>query len=149
MQSTLLIGGLIVYVEVNPAHPLLLFVAGWVASLVFQLMCFTFVDTFGNAGKALGVLLLVLQVSAAGGAYPLMLLPDWVSSVSPWLPGTYTITAIRAALFGTYDGDFTKALAMLSLFVLPTLLIGLVIRPLIARQIAAINQAVDGTKVMQ
>ena len=149
LQSTLLIGGLIVYVEINPAHPLLLFVAGWVASLVFQLMCFTFVDTFGNAGKALGVLLLVLQVSAAGGAYPLVLLPDWVSSVSPWLPGTYVITALRAALFGTYNGDFTKALAMLGLFVIPTLLIGLVIRPLIAGPIGKVNDAIENTRVMQ
>lgn len=149
VQSTLVIGGLIIYVEVHPSHPLLLFVAGWISSLVFHLLCYTFVISFGSIGKALGVLLMVLQVSAAGGAYPLELLPNWAQAISPWLPATYSVTAMRAALFGTYDGDFTRALGILSLYVIPALLIGLVIRPLIAPLINQMNDAIEKTEVMQ
>ena len=54
----------------------------------------------GNAGKALGVLLLVLQISGAGGAFPLAILPSFYSSISPFLPATHAMTALRASIAG-------------------------------------------------
>ncbi|SDS14049.1 YhgE/Pip domain-containing protein [Corynebacterium timonense] len=148
-QSTLIMGGLILYVEISPAHPFLLFVAGWVSSLVFHMICYTLVLSLSNAGKAIGVILLVLQVSAAGGAYPLMMLPEWVQNTSPWLPATYSVWAMRAAIFGTYDGDFWKAIGMLLLFTLPFLLLGLWLRNLLATPIGKMDDAVARTKVLQ
>jgi putative membrane protein len=52
----LVILGLILFVRIEPAHPFLLLLAGWVTSLVFTLIIYTFVVAFGNAGKALAVL---------------------------------------------------------------------------------------------
>ncbi|MFD2394151.1 hypothetical protein ACFSSF_10615 [Dietzia aerolata] len=66
MQSTILFVGLIGFVGVRPAHPFLLILAGWVMSFVFSLITYTLVLTLGEAGKAVGVLLLVVQISAGG-----------------------------------------------------------------------------------
>ena len=132
-QSTLVILGLILFVRIEPAHPFLLILAGWVISLVFTLIIYTFVVAFGNAGKALAVLLLVIQISGSGGAYPLQLLPAWFQNVSPFLPATHAIAAIRSAIAGTYGADYWVSLGVLALFVVPTLLLGLVLRrPLIS-----------------
>lgn len=147
-QSTLLMGGLIVYVGIEPAHPFLLFMAGWVSSLVFHLICYTLVLSLSNAGKAVGVLILVLQVSAAGGAYPLQLLPGWAQAISPWLPATYSIRAMRAAVFGTYGWDFWQALGILVLFVPPFLFLGLWLRHRLRHAIGRMDEAVAQTKVM-
>lgn len=68
-QSTLAVLGLIFFVQIDAAHPILLLVCGWVTSLVFMLIVYTLVLSFGSAGKAISVLLLVFQVSGAGGAY--------------------------------------------------------------------------------
>lgn len=147
-QSTLLTLGLILFVRVEPAHPLLLILAGWITSLVFTLIIYTAVVAFGNAGKALSVLLLVIQISGSGGAYPIQLLPDWFQNISPFLPATYAIEAMRSAIAGDYAGDYWTSLLLLVLFIVPALLLGLVLRrPLIAYN-QGLSKALESTKLM-
>lgn len=147
-QSTLLTLGLILFVRIEPAHPLLMVLAGWLTSLVFTLIVYTAVVTFGNAGKALCVLLLVIQISGSGGAYPLQLLPDWFQNISPFLPATYAIQAMRSAIAGVYAADFWISLLLLALFIVPALLLGLVLRrPLIAYN-RGMSEALESTKLM-
>lgn len=147
-QSTLLTLGLILFVRIEPAHPLLMILAGWIISLVFTLIVYTAVVAFGNAGKALCVLLLVIQISGSGGAYPLQLLPDWFQNISPFLPATYAIQALRSAIGGVYAADFWISLLLLALFIVPALLLGLVLRrPLIAYN-RGMSEALESTKLM-
>ncbi|MGV9768994.1 YhgE/Pip family protein [Microbacterium sp. NPDC003461] len=147
-QSTLLTLGLILFVRIEPAHPLLMILAGWIISLVFTLIVYTAVVAFGNAGKALCVLLLVIQISGSGGAYPLQLLPDWFQNISPFLPATYAIQALRSAIGGVYAADFWISLLLLALFIVPALLLGLVLRrPLIAYN-RSMSEALESTKLM-
>ncbi|WP_407316811.1 YhgE/Pip domain-containing protein [Isoptericola halotolerans] len=132
LQSSLLYVGLIGFVGVRPVYPGLLILAGWVMSLVFSLMTYTLVVSFGEAGKAVGVLLLVVQISAGGGAYPLAVLPQWFQSLSPFVPVSHATNAIRSAIAGIYEGDYWISLGVLALFIVPTLLLGLLFRiPLI------------------
>ena len=127
-QSLLMAAGLIFFVGIEPAHPFLFTLACWLSSMVFMLVVYTLVISFGNAGKALGVLLLVFQVSGAGGAYPLELLPGWFQSMSPFLPATYAIQAFRSSIAGIYQGDYWLDILGLLVFILPALLLGLVLR---------------------
>lgn len=147
-QSTLVTLGLIVFIQVEPEHPFLLILAGWVASLVFTLLIYTAVVALGNAGKALAVLVLVIQVSAAGGAYPVQLLPQWFQSVSPFLPATHAVAAMRSAIAGAYAGDFWISLGMLALFVIPALLLGLVLRRPLISFTQGLSKALESTKLM-
>jgi len=148
LQSSLLYVGLIGFVGVRPVYPALLILAGWVMSLVFSLITYTLVLSFGEAGKALAVFLLVVQISAGGGAYPLSVLPQWFQNISPFLPVSHATTAVRAAIAGIYDGDYWISLGCLSLFVLPTLLLGLVLRvPLIGLN-DDLAKALESTRLM-
>src|SRR5699024_1401413 len=105
-QSMLLTLGLIFFVKLETANPLLLVLAGWISSCILMLLIYALAVALGNAGKALAVFLLVIQLSSAGGSYPLQLLPHWFQSMSPWLSPTYAIRAFRSALAGIYQGDF-------------------------------------------
>jgi len=147
-QSTLLTLGLILFVQVEPAHPLLLILAGWAISTVFTLIVYTAVVAFGNAGKALSVLLLVIQISGSGGAYPLQLLPDWFQSISPFLPATYAVNMVRSAIAGVYQADFWWALGALALFIIPALLLGLVLRRPLMTYNRKLVEALASTKLM-
>lgn len=148
-QSTFLVLCLIFFLEINPAHPFLLMGATWVISLVFMLIIYTLVISFDSAGKAISVLLLVFQVSSAGGAYPLPLLPEWFQSISPWLPATYAIDALRSAIAGVYEGDIFKNLGMLLLFTIPILILGLWGRRLLDSYINRVQTGMAKTGVMQ
>lgn len=148
VQSTLAALSLIVFVQVQPAHSVLLLLTAWVVSQVFMLILYTLIRTFGSVGKALAVLLLVIQVSGAGGSYPLPLLPQWFQNVSPWLPATYSIDAMRAAIAGIYQGDLFRELGIVLVFVLPTLLIGLLLGPLLESYNRKTTEAIESTKVM-
>jgi len=148
LQSSLVCLGSVLFTQVQPQHPFLLILAGWVMSLVFMLIIYTLVVTFGNAGKALAVLLLVVQISSSGGAYPLQVLPEWFQNISPFLPATHAVTAMRSAIAGIYENDFWIALGWLAAFAVPALLLGLVLR----RPIIGFNQnllsALRSTKLM-
>lgn len=147
-QSTLLTLGLIFFVKIEPAHPFLLVLAGWVTSSIFMLLIYAFTVALGNAGKALSVFLLVIQISSAGGSYPLQLLPEWFQNISPWLPATYTVRAFRAALAGIYQADYWIALATLLLFIIPALILGVVLRKPFAKYTSSLNEALAKTKMM-
>lgn len=147
-QSLLLTVGLVLFVQIQAAHPFLFILAGLVTSLVFTLLLYTLVVAIGNAGKAVGVLFLVIQISGAGGAYPLPLLPHWFQSISPFLPATHAINAMRSAIAGTYQGDYWTQLGLLALFVPAALLVGLVLRrPLIGYN-KKLMEAIESTKLM-
>ncbi|RZT64702.1 YhgE/Pip domain-containing protein [Leucobacter luti] len=147
-QSSLLYLGLMGFVGVHVAHPLLLLLAGWVMSFVFSLITYTLVLSFGEAGKAFAVFLLVVQISAGGGAYPLSVLPQWFQSISPWLPVTHATNAVRAAIAGIYEGDYWISLGQLALFVVPALLIGLVLRLPVLKINGDLARALESTKLM-
>lgn len=147
-QSTLVFLGNIMIVGLDPVHPFLFMLTGWTSSLVFTFVIYTLVVSFSDAGKALAVFLLVIQVAGAGGAYPLPLLPEWFQNVSPFLPATHTIDAIRASLAGIYHGDYWVAMGWLVLFLVPTALLGLALR----KPLIGFNQKMEGmlqsTKLM-
>lgn len=131
-QSTLVFLGNIFLVQLEPVHPFLFMLVGWSSSLVFTFVIYTLVVSFSDAGKALAVFLLVVQVAGAGGAYPLPLLPEWFQNISPFLPATHSMDAIRSSMAGIYQGDYWVSLGWLYAFVIPMLLLGLALRkPLI------------------
>ena len=128
LQTTCVGLGNMLFLGVQVTHPLLFMLCFWVSGLVYSLFIYTLVLAFANLGKAIAVLFLILQVTAGGGAYPLQVLPEFFQIASPFMPATHTINAMRAAMMGIYNGDYYTSMGMLLLFVLPSLLLGLVLR---------------------
>jgi putative membrane protein len=85
------------------------------ASLLFLSLVFALVHLFGDVGKLVTVLLLVVQMSAAGALLPVELTAPVFQALHPWLPLTWVVRTYRASLFGAYDGASSDAwLAMLA-----------------------------------
>ena len=128
LQSTVMALGNLFFLEITVTDPILYLLCFWVSGLVFQFIMYTLVASFGNVGKAIAVLLLIIQVTGAGGSFPLQLLPDYATILNPFLPATYVIGAMRASMNGLYCGDYWFYLAELLVFLIPMILLGLILR---------------------
>lgn len=84
-------------------------------SLTFLCIIVALTRAFGDAGKAAALLLMVLQLSSAGGVLPVELAGGIYQAVSPWLPFTWVVKALRASLFGAFDGDWFSAWVFIGL----------------------------------
>lgn len=147
-QATLVGLGDLYFLKVQHAHPLQFMGTLWLTAVVFSFLLYTLIATFGNAGKALGVLLLVLQISGAGGAFPLAILPPFFSSVSPFLPATHAITALRASIAGYAGHEYGDAMWFLASFILFTAFLGLALRPLLVRKNRRMVEKLEATKLL-
>jgi len=148
MQSTVMCLGHLFFLGVQVQNPLLYLLCFWVAGLVFAFIIYTLVASFGNLGKALSVVLLIVQVSGGGGSFPLQLLPEPIQAISPFLPITHVVNAMRAAMFGLYNGDFWIEMGVLLLFAVPLIFLGLVFRNPLLKVVDRFVQKVEASKLM-
>lgn len=147
-QTTIMALGNIFFLQVKVAHPLLLMLCFWITGLVFAFFIYSLVYSFANLGKAIAVILLIMQITGCGGSYPLQILPDFVQALSPWLPATHAVNAMRAAMFGVYQGDFWIQMRLLSLFIVPAALLGLALRKPFERFMKWYIAKVESTEVI-
>ncbi|MGN0302277.1 MAG: YhgE/Pip family protein [Anaerotardibacter sp.] len=127
-QSTAMCLGNMFFLGVQVSDPWLYLLCFWVASFLFAVMAYTLVLSFANLGKAILVLLLIVQVTGCGGSYPLELLPDFVQALNPLLPATHVVDAMRSAMMGVYMNDYWIEIAILLAMTIPFWLLGLVLR---------------------
>ena len=147
-QATIMCLGLLFFVKIQHVHPWLFMCTGWAIALVFSFLLYTFIATFGNAGKALGVLFLVLQITGAGGSFPLDILPSFFRAISPYLPATHGITALRAAIAGYSGSEYLDAMLLLGAFALFAAVLGLGLRPFLIKNNRLLVKKLESTKLM-
>ena len=127
-QSIIIVAGDILLLHVQCIHPGLFFLAGSFIATTFTLLIYSLVVTWGDAGKALAVVLVVIQIAGSSGTYPIELLPEFFKKVYIFFPFPYAINAIRECLCGMYELDYLKYLGTLIVFMGVSLVIGLLIR---------------------
>lgn len=104
-----------------------------VLSIVFMLIVYTLVSVFGNVGKAMAIILLVLQLAGSGGTFPIQVTPVFFQRIHPYLPFTYAISMMREATGGILWDIVQRDLVKMIVYIGLTLLIGLVLKTPINR----------------
>lgn len=79
---------------------------------------------FSHVGRALAILLVVLQIPGASGIYPIELMPRFFRQLSPILPFSYGIDAIRETIGGFYHGRYWHVISVLLLMSVTMFLLG-------------------------
>lgn len=120
-------------------NPMAFVFAGMVESFVYVLFIYAISVAFKHIGKAIAVLLVILQIPGASGTYPIEMMPDFFKAAHPWLPFTYGINAMREAIAGFYGSYYLDNILMLLVFLIPALLIGVTAR----RHLLNINALFD------
>jgi putative membrane protein len=95
---------------------------------VFCLIVYTLAELFGDIGKAVCIILLIMQVAASGGTFPVEMLDSLLMNVAPFLPFFHGMTALQGCVAGIYNGDSFIYLGFLLVYVVLMILIGIVAR---------------------
>ena len=129
IQSLIICVGDLVILRVQcKSAPAFIF-AGLFISFVYVNIIYALSLTFKHIGKALSVILVIIQIPGSAGTYPIEMTPVFFQKLHPLLPFTYGINAMREAIAGIYQFHYVENLLYLSVYVLFALLIGLVVRP--------------------
>ena len=131
VQGFIVCLGDLLLLGVQCAHPLLFVLEGIYCSLVYVNIIYALAITFKHIGKAVAVLLIILQIPGSSGTYPIEMMPTFFQKLYPLFPFSYGIDAMREAIAGFYGKLFVKDLLCLLVFVALAFFTGLVIRPLI------------------
>lgn len=147
-QATLVCAGDLLFFGIQCEHPFQFMLVGWLAGFVFSNMIYTLTVSFGDIGKAIAVVLLVMQVAGSGGTFPIEMTANFFQAVYPFLPFTHAINAMHAAMAGAYGMEFWIELGTLSLYLIPSLALGLVFRRPVIRANRWIIEKLEETKLM-
>lgn len=100
LQTTIITMGDIFLFDSSISAPILFVLFGIFIAGVFITVVYTLVSVFGDVGKAMAIVMLVLQIAGSGGTYPVQLLPKFFQMINPFLPFTYAIELMREAVGG-------------------------------------------------
>lgn len=115
--------------------PFVLF--GMLLSAVFMFIVYTLVSIFGNVGKAIAIVLLVLQLAGAGGTFPIEVQAPFFQAIHPFLPFTYGISLLREAVGGILWDIVARDLQALAIFAGIAFVLGVALKERINKLTAA------------
>ena len=102
-------------------------------SLLFSAIIYTTVCLLGNVGKAVCIILLVLQIGSSGGTFPIQMTSSFFQTLYPKVPFTYSIGLLREAVGGVYIPAVNRDMKILLTYLVITLVGGAILVSLKAR----------------
>ena len=125
---------------VNPG----LFVLGSVfTSVIFTIILYSLCSVFGNVGKVLGIVLLVIQIGGSGGTFPIQLTPKFFQTINPFLPFTYAISFAREAIGGVVQSVLIKDIVVLLIYGAIFILISLFLKKPINKLLHGFTESME------
>ncbi|MEN9420437.1 MAG: hypothetical protein RI988_4058 [Pseudomonadota bacterium] len=124
LQSLVMLAMLAFMLGVTAPQPMLFALLLATTSVTFLALVWALVRVLGDLGKVVAVLLLIVQVSAAGALLPIELSDEAFQAMHPYLPLTWVVQAFRASLFGAFDGAFWPTYGVVAAIGLSALALG-------------------------
>ena len=128
IQAAVIVTGDLYILKVQCLHPGMLYLTGALTAFTFSLLIYSLAISFGDVGKAIVVVIMVMQIAGSSGTFPIELLPEIYQKIYRFFPFPYAIDAMRECICGLYGDYYIRQLAFLLLFVTAALLIGLLVR---------------------
>lgn len=129
-------------------NPVLFVFAGMVISFVYVNIIYALAIAFKHIGKALAVVLVIVQIPGSSGMYPIEMMPGFYQAIHPLLPFTYGINAMRETIGGLYGMDYLVNLAYLAVFLIVAYVIGVWLRPALLNLNLLFDRHLERTGVM-
>ncbi|MHA7190448.1 YhgE/Pip family protein [Arthrobacter sp. MDT2-16] len=116
LQALVLLGVLVLGVGLTTPHPVGLLAFTVLTALVFTAIHQALVALLGGVGRLVALVLLMLQLTSAGGTYPVDTAPGFFGFLSPLLPMTHAVDGLRHLIAGGDTGVVWLAAAQLLVF---------------------------------
>ena len=136
IQGLIICLGDLYFLKIQCYHPLKFIFAGLCASFVFTFFIYSLVAAWGDIGKAVAVIMLVVQLGGCGGTF---------RAINPYLPYTFVIDAFRECVCGTYGNNYWICLAKLFVYFFIGLFIGTLFRYMFRKPMRFFEKKIEET----
>ena len=121
---------------------------GILAAITFSNIVYTLTICFGDVGKAIAIVLLIIQVAGAGGTFPVELTPSFFNNLNPFMPFTHGINAMRECIGGFYGNSYLFSLIKMCVYFPIFFIFGTVFRKPLIRMMNFFHRKLDETGLM-
>lgn len=128
VQAFIVTIGDLLIMKTYVANPIIFILLGIFISLAFVTIIYTLVSVFGNTGKVIAIILMVMQLGGSGGTFPIQMAPAFFQKIHGFLPFTHAITLLREAVGGVVWGVVWLHILYLVIYMIIFLLLGLLLK---------------------
>ncbi|WP_374999545.1 YhgE/Pip family protein [Aeromicrobium sp. CTD01-1L150] len=114
LQALLLLVVIVGALGIDPARPLLLTGFALLTGIVFTAINQMFVALFGGAGRFVALVFVCLQLTSAGGTYPIETSPGFFGFLHSLMPMTYAVSGLRTSIAGGDAGVISAAVVLVA-----------------------------------
>lgn len=100
-------------------------------ALSFMTLVYVLVALFGNVGKGIAIIILVLSISGGGGNYPIQVSGKFFQLINPFLPFTHAVNLLRESAGGIYWPNAWKAIIILTVLMIVVGILGTIFYPIL------------------
>ncbi|AZV55609.1 YhgE/Pip domain-containing protein [Clostridium sp. AWRP] len=126
--QAVLLSAAVMALGLKPSNVTIYFTFNIFLSFVFIAIIQNFVFLFGDAGRLMAIIALILQLTSSNGTFPGELLPKFFKTIGPFLPFTYSISAMREIDWGIDYSVLQNDVIVLSIFLAASLICSLVFK---------------------
>ena len=148
LQAAVIVLGDIFLLKCQVLDPLRFYFVASLASFTFTLFIYSLAVAFGDIGKALAVVIMVIQIAGSGGTFPIELLPEVYRKIYIFFPFPYAINAMRETIGGAYEWEYLRNCLILLIFVAIALTVGLFIRKPLMGLNHYVEERMEDTKML-
>lgn len=117
-------------------------------SLVFVTITYSLCSVFGNIGKGLAIIFLVLQISSSGATFPVSLTSSFFQTINPFMPFTYAVSMLRETVGGMIVEVVIKDSIAMLVFIGLSLLLALVLKKPLSKRIKQTAEKARTSKII-
>ena len=117
-------------------------------SKVFITITYTLVSVFGNIGKGIAIIFLVLQFSSSGGTFPVSTASPFFQMLNPLVPFTYAVGVMREAVGGMLLSVVLKDVLFLCVFIVICYVIALLLKKPLSGYTQKVAEKAKQTKLI-
>lgn len=140
--------GNIFLLDVYVKNPLVNLISIVFIAIIFTTIIYTITALLDNFGKVIGIVLLVLSVSAGGGNFPIQLSSQFFQMVNPLLPFTYAVDLLRESTGGIYIPRVKETILILSAMGAITTIAGVIIYPYVTGFITELMKRAESSHII-
>jgi len=134
-QATVASSGALLILKSYAVHPIMFVCYSAFISIVFACIIYTAASILHDVGKAIIVVLLVLQMAASGGNFPIEVTPILFQKLYPFLPFTYAINGMRQIMAGIVYSLLLKDIAILCIYMFISLVAGIFLKGVLSKMV--------------
>lgn len=148
LQGLIIALGDLYLLKINCKFPLLFIMSIIFISIVFTFIVYTLVSVFGNVGKVIAIIFMILQVAGSGGTFPIQLTSPFFINLNPYLPFTYAISMLRESIGGVVKNIFLADIFYMVIFCIVSLIIGIFFKRYINKLMKSFSEKLEETNLV-